>query len=371
MSHRIVDVSSGAHLAAFIRVPWIIYRSERNWVPPLKGEEFKLHNWSKHPFWQHGRAKYFLAVDKGKLLGRIAAIVDPRFIDFQNLNWGYWGFFECIENQNVARSLFESAARWLRKQGVESAIGPMNPSTNYTCGVLVEGFNSPPMVMMTYNMPYYNEIIKSAGLTKEKDLFAWLVDTPVIPPRLEKLANYAIKKGNFTIRKLNFSKLSEEVELLLSVYNSAWERNWGFVPMTDDEFRHTAKDLNMVADKDLVFVAEADGKAVGFSLALPDMNQALIHNRGGRLLPFGIVKILWHKRKINQIRVITMGVVEGYRNRGIDIAFYYNTFKEGIRRGYRAAECSWILEDNVMMNRILEDIGAKLYKKYRIYKMKL
>ncbi len=371
MPHKIVEVTKGAHLAAFVRVPWIIYRSERNWVPPLKGEEFRLHNKAKHPFWKHGRSKYFLAVDRGKLLGRIAAIVDPNFIEFQGLNWGYWGFFECIENQGVANSLFEAAANWLKGQGVEAAIGPMNPSTNYTCGLLIDGFNSPPMIMMTYNLPYYPQIVEGAGLKKEKDLWAWLVDTPQIPERLEKLAQYALKKGNFRIRKVDFSNLEREVELLLAVYNSAWERNWGFVPMTEDEFRHTAKDLKMVADRDLVFIAEADGKAVGFSLALPDVNQALIHNRSGRLFPFGILRILWHQRKINQIRVITMGVVEGYRNRGIDIAFYYHTFKEGIKKGYRAAECSWILEDNVMMNRILEDIGAKLYKKYRIYKMSL
>ncbi len=371
MGHKIVPVESGAHLAAFIRVPWIIYRSEPNWVPPLKGDEFRLHNWKKHPFWKHARARYFLAVDRGKLLGRIAAIVDPRFIEFQGWNVGYWGFFECIENQGVAQSLFEAAADWLRKEGVEGAIGPMNPSTNYTCGLLVDGFDSPPVVMMPYNMRYYPELVEGAGLSKAKDLLAWIVDTPVVPERLEKLGQYALRKGNFTVRKVDFSRLDEEIKLLLSVYNSAWEKNWGFVPMTEEEFVHTAADLKLVADRDLVFVAEADGKAVGFSLALPDFNQALIHNRSGRLFPFGIVKLLWHKRKINRLRVITMGVVEGYRNRGIDIAFYYLTFKEGIRKGYRAAECSWILEDNVLMNRVLEDIGARVYKTYRIYEMRL
>jgi len=371
MSHKIVEVNSGTYLAAFIRVPWVINRSEHNWVAPLKGEEFRLHNWAKHPFWKHARAKYFLAVDKGKLLGRIAAIYDPRFIEFQGINIGYWGFFECIENQSVADSLFESAAKWLREQNVDAAIGPMNPSTNYTCGLLIDGFDTPPVVMMPYNMPYYAELVSNAGLQKEKDLWAWLLDTPETPSRLEKLAQYALKKGNFKIRKIDFSKLQDEVELLLSVYNSAWEKNWGFVPMTEDEFRHIAAGLKMAADKDILFIAEADGKPVGFSVAIPDMNQALIHNRSGKLLPFGLLRILWHRRKINRIRNIIMGVIEGYRNRGIDIAFYYQTFKEGLRKGYRAAECSWILEDNVLMNRVLEDIGARCYKTYRIYKLKL
>ena len=371
MAHKIIPVENNVHLAAFIRLPWIIYRSEPNWVANLKGEEFKLHNHQKHPFWKFARAKYFLAVDKGKMLGRIAAIVDPNFQKFQNLNWGYFGFFECIENQKVANDLFDAALKWLKEQGVESVIGPMNPSTNYECGTLIKGFDSPPMIMMTYNLPYYRELIENYGFVKEKDLLAWIIDTPEIPPRLKKLGEYALKKGNFIIRTVDFSHVEDEVELILSVYNKAWERNWGFVPMTDDEFRNTAQDLKKVADKDLVYIAEADGKPVGFSLALPDLNQALIHNRSGRLLPFGLFKILHYAKKINQLRVITMGVIEGYRNRGIDLGFYYRTFKDGIKKGYVAAECSWILEDNVSMNSILEDIGGRVYKIYRIFKIDL
>ena len=372
MPHRIIPVSDRAHLAAFIRLPWQIYRFDKNWVAPLLGEEYKLHDPKKHPFWLHARGQYSLAVDRGKVLGRIAAIIDPNFQQFQNLNWGYWGFFECIENEQVAKDLFEAAAEWLKKQGVEAAIGPMNPSTNYECGLLIEGFDSPPVIMMTYNPRYYVDLIEdSVGLKKAKDLLAWIVDTPEIPPRLEKLAQYAYKKGNFKIRKVDFGNLEAEINLILAVYNKAWEKNWGFVPMTEAEFRNTAAALKQVADRDLVFIAEADDKPVGFSLALPDINQALIHNRSGRLFPFGIFKILYYSRKIYRLRVITMGVVEGYRNRGIDIGFYYETFKEGLKKGYREAECSWILEDNVLMNRVLEDIGARVYKKYRIYKMEL
>jgi len=371
MGHKIIPVEKNAHLAAFIRVPRVIYRSDRNWVSPLKGEEYNLHNHQKHPFWQHARSKYFLAVDKGKLLGRIAGIIDPNFMEFHELNCGYWGFFDCIENQQIANNLFEAASEWLKKQGVEAAIGPMNPSTNYECGVLIAGFDSPPVVMMTYNHAYYDELILDAGLKKEKDLYAWLIDSPKVPTRLEKLAKYAMKRGNFTLRKLDFSKLNEEVELLLSVYNSAWERNWGFVPMTDAEFRNIARGLKQIADPDILFIAESDGKPVGFSITLPDLNQALIHNRGGRLLPFGILKILWHSKKISRARTIIMGVIEGYRNKGIDLAMYYRTFVEGVPKGYHSSECSWILEDNFQMNRILEDIGGKIYKTYRIYKIEL
>ena len=371
MAHKVIEVKDRAHLAAFIHFPWKVYKYEPNWVAPLVGEEYKLHNFNKHPFWKHAEAKYFLAVDKGQVLGRIAAIYDPNFISFQELNWGYWGFFECIHNQGVANSLFEAAANWLKNKGVEAAIGPMNPSTNYSCGLLVKGFDSPPVVMMTYNPKYYIELIEGYGMEKAKDLWAWIVDTPRIPERLEKLGNYALKKGGFTIRKVDFSKIDEEIRRIFGIYNKAWEKNWGFVPMTEAEFLHLAKELKMIADKDLVFIAEVDGKPVGFSLALPDVNQALIHIRSGRLFPFGIIKLLYYSKKINRLRVITMGVIEGYRNRGIDIAFYYYTFKEGLKKGYIAAECSWVLEDNVLMNKALEDIGAKMYKIYRIYMMKL
>lgn len=367
MPYKIDEVADKSSFASFVRLPWDIYRYDENWVAPLIGEEYALHNKEKHPFWKHAKSKYFIAVDKGKVLGRIVGIIDSRFNEFHNVNWGYWGFFECIQNESVAGDLFNHVGEWLKKQGVTKAVGPMNPSTNYLCGTLVEGFDTPPVVMMTYNPRYYPEFFEKFGFEKAKDLYAWLIDTPQIPERLNKLAKYALEKADFTVRKLDFSKLDREIDLMLSVYNKAWERNWGFVPMTEEEFRHTAKSLKIIADKDLIFIAEYRNQPVGFSLALPDINQALIHIRNGRLFPFGIFKLLYYKRKTRNMRVITMGVIEGFRNRGIDLIFYYNTFVEGIKKGYRSAECSWILEDNVTMNRVLEDIGAKLYKKYRLY----
>jgi hypothetical protein len=372
MAHEIIEVneSDTALMATFITLPWKINYNDKNWVSPIKGDEFTLHNRSKHPFWKHGRAQYFLAVDgKRKVLGRIAGIYDPRYIEFSGENVGYWGFFECIENAGVAKSLFDAAARWLKTQNVDYAIGPMNPSTNNTCGTLIEGFDTPPYIMMTHNKPYYDKFTLDAGLTKEKDLYAWLVDKPVIPERLEKLATYAIQKGNFTIRKVDFGQLQREVDVLLGIYNSAWQKNWGFVPMTDDEFRFLAKELKVVADADLIYIAEIDSKPVGFSLSLPNFNQALIFNRNGNLFPFGLIKLLINKRKVNQVRTVTMGIIEEHRNKGIDLALYYTTFKAGLPKGYIASECSWVLEDNEPMNAVMRDIGARIHKKYRIYRL--
>ncbi len=367
MRHKIIEVRDRAQLAAFIRFPWQIYRNEPNWVAPLLGEEYKLHNFNKHPFWKHAKAKYYLAVDKGKVLGRIAAIYDSNFISFQKLNWGYWGFFECIENQNVANSLFETASSWLKEHNIEKMVGPMNPSTNYSCGLLIDGFDSPPCIMMTYNLRYYPGLMEKAGLTRAKDLLAWIIDSKKAPERLVKLGQYALKRGNFTIRKLDFSNFESEVESIYSVYNKAWELNWGFVPFTKLEFEKIAKNFKVIADKDILLIAESKGKPTGFSMALPDINQVLCHLRSGRLFPFGIFKFLHYRKKINKIRIPIMGIMESFRNKGIVIALCYKTFMEAYKKNYIQGECSWILEDNDKMNRVLEDIGARIYKIYRMY----
>jgi GNAT superfamily N-acetyltransferase len=367
MSQKIIEVRDKAQLAAFIRFPWQIYRNEPNWVAPLLGEEYKLHNFNKHPFWKHAKAKYYLAVDKGKVLGRIAAIYDPNFISFQKKNWGYWGFFECIENQNVANSLFKAASSWLKERNIEKMIGPMNPSTNYSCGLLINGFDSPPCIMMTYNLRYYPGLVEGAGLTKAKDLLAWTTDLTEAPERLVKLDRYSLKKWDFTIRKVDFSNFESEVESIYSVYNKAWELNWGFVPFTRLEFEKIAKDLKVIADKDILLIAESKGKPVGFSMALPDINQALSHLRSGRLFPFGIFKLLHYRKKINKIRVLILGVMKDFRNKGIVIALCHKTFVEVYKKNYTQGESSWILEDNIQMNSVLKDIGARIYKIYRMY----
>ncbi|MBN2543272.1 N-acetyltransferase [bacterium] len=368
MNLSIKTVVSKEDLGNFIRLPWQVYKGDKNWVAPLLGEEMKFYDPQKNPFFDHSDVVLFLAMSGHYLKGRIAAIIDRNYMDFHNEKTGFFGCFESVNDKEVSEMLFSAASDWLREHGMSMMRGPMNFSTNNTCGLLVNGFDQPPVVMMTYNPGYYIDLYENYGLRKAKDLYAYLyVETEgKIPDLLERNAPRLEKRGGFHVRKIDMKNFDEEVKLIKKIYNAAWEDNWGFVPMTDSEFDHLANDLKMIVDPDLVFVAEVNGEPVGFSLAIPDINYAL--NRiNGRLLPFGIFKLLYHKRRIHKLRVITMGVIKGFRNRGIDLIFYYYTFKEGFARGYDRAEMSWVLEDNFMMNKALEKIGAEIYKTYRIY----
>ena len=277
--------------------------------------------------------------------------------------------FECINDKAVAQELFTAAAGYLKNKGMKIMRGPMNFSTNETCGLLVEGFDSPPMFMMTYNPSYYMRLFDDTGLIKSKDLFAWYVDdTLVIPNKMIRVAERVKSHLRITVRRANMKHLDTEIKIIQEVYNKAWSNNWGFVPMTDEEFEYMAKDMKKIVDPSLLLIAEVQSKPAGFSLALPNFNMALKHING-RLFPFGIFKLLWHIyiKKFNNVRVITMGIIPEYQKRGIDVLFYLETIKNGMARGYKAAELSWILENNVLMNRTIESLGARLYKKYRLY----
>jgi len=235
----------------------------------------------------------------------------------------------------------------------------------------VDAFDQEPVIMMSYNPPYYIDLLENAGFKKSKDLYAYhIVDAAEIPERLERGVKILKKRYGFTLRTLNMKDFWGEVELIKKVYNEAWAKNWGAVPMTDDEFTHLAKDLKLVVDPELCLVAQMDGEVVGFSLTLPDANQAIKH-ANGRLFPTGIIKLLWYMRKVNFVRVLALGVVEKYRTHGIDTAMYFETFKNGLAKGYYSGEMSWILEDNYPMRNALEKMGAEIYKTYRIYEQPL
>ncbi len=245
--------------------------------------------------------------------------------------------------------------------------GPVNPSTNYECGVLVEGFDSSPMVMMPYNPPYYDALIQSAGLRKAKDLYAYWTLTESAPmERFLRVADRSSKANGIRIRPIRMKEFAEDVEKVWNVYNSAWSRNWGFVPVSRDEFIFMAHDMKAILEPGFVLVGEVRGEVVGFALGLPDINQALKH-ANGRLLPLGLLKILYHKRSIRSLRVLVLGVVEEYRTAGVAAGFYAELFRQAVRLGYRDCEASWILEDNTLMNRSAEALGGKRYKTYRIY----
>jgi GNAT superfamily N-acetyltransferase len=303
-------------------------------------------------------------------------VVDDNHNAFHNEQAGAFGFFETVDDPAVAGALLEAAEAWVRGQGMTLIRGPLNFSTNQEIGLLVEGFDEPPMVMMTYNPRHYPDLIEAHGYSKAMDVYAYIVDLEEGmksgPPKVFRVAEKAAQKAGIRVRKAELRHLDREIQLVKQVYNSAWEHNWGFVPMTEHEIDHLAAGLKPVIDPNLILIAEtADGQPVGVSMALPDLHQALRWSGGGHMFPFGLLKFLWHKRRVNQARMLIMGMIEGYRGRGIDAIFYVETARAALAHGYKRLECGWVLETNTMMNRIVENLGLRRYKTYRIYEKTL
>lgn len=364
---QIVPVRDKRGLGKFIDLPYSLYRGDPNFVPQLRLAQKDLFDQKKHPFYAHAEMQCFLALRDGKTIGRVAAIQDRNYMEFHSEKAGFFGFFECVNEPSVAAALLGAARTWLLERGTEIIRGPVNPSTNYECGVLVEGFNSPPVVMMSYNPPYYDALIQGAGLRKAKDLYAYWAPTEGAPmERFQRVAARSVEANEVKIRPIRMKAFAEDVELVWNVYNSAWSRNWGFVPVTRDEFIFMAHDMKAILEPGLVLLGEVQGKVVGFALGLPDINQALKHTNG-RLFPLGLLKILYHKRSIRSLRVLVLGVVEEYRTAGVAAGFYAELFRQAVRLGYNGCEASWILEDNTLMNRSAKALGGKRYKTYRIY----
>jgi GNAT superfamily N-acetyltransferase len=344
-----------------------LYHHHPYWVPPLRMAQKELLDTQKHPFYAHAEMQCFLARRNGQVCGRVAAIVDRNFNEYQKEDAGFFGFFESIDDLEVARAVMQSARKWLLERGAKVIRGPMNPSTNYECGMLVEGFDSAPNVMMPYNSPSYPRMLEAVGLRKAKDLLAyWSTPTEVNGAKVERVARHAAGSQGVVIRTIRMSKFAEEVEMLWKLYNATWAQNWGFVPMTREEFLHEAAEMKQILKPELVLIGEVEGRAVGFALALPNINLALKH-AGGRLFPLGLFKILYHQRLIKELRVVALGVVEEYRTLGVAAGFYAELIRNARRLGYGLSEMSWILEDNVLMNRSLKTMGARKYKTYRIY----
>ncbi len=359
----------------FIGLPWKIYKNDPYWVPPLRIAVRDLLDVAKNPFFRHAERVGFLAYQGGECVGRIAAIIDQKHIEFHAEKCGFFGFFECINDQLVANLLLDEATRWVRAKGMNIIRGPMNPSTNHECGLLVEGFDDPPQIMMTYNPPYYIQLIEGWGAAKAKDLLAYKIDKKVarFSERLIAHAERIKNKGHIVLRSAKMPEFDREIDKVLEVYNDAWESNWGFVPMSPDEFRHAAKDMKMILDPRLLLLAEVRGKIAGFGLALPDINQVLIKIPDGKLFPFGLAKLLWHlkgpfrSRTINRCRILTLGIKKEFRELGLGAVMYTEYFKVGPAAGYPVGEASWILEDNKAMNSAAKLMAGDCYKRYRIY----
>jgi hypothetical protein len=365
---EISPVQSSADRRQFLSFPYGLYKHDPYWVPPLRLDQKTLLDPAKHPFYLHGTIQGFLARRSGRTVGRVSAILDPNYSLFHDEKAGFFGFLEMIDDQEVATSLLTTVRDWLFARGAQVIRGPVNPSTNYECGALVDGFDSSPRIMMTYNPPYYGPRIEAAGLRKAKDLVAY--DLPVAKARADRVQSLTgrAESDGVHLRTLRVDDYASEVELAWGIYDSAWAKNWGFVPMTHAEFLHHGHELRQILIPDLAWIAEVDGQAIGFALAVPDINEALHHIRG-RLLPFGLFKLLWYKRKIEYLRVIALGVKQEFRSTPAAAALYAALVRECARLKFRGAECSWILEDNVLMCRSIEALGGSVYKTYRIYEL--
>ena len=363
----IVAADNPKALKQFVEFPYRLYRDYPHYVPPLRIAVKELLDREKHPFYKDAEAEFFVAKKDGQVAGRVAAILDKAHNRFHQENAGFFGFFECINDQAVADALLQRAKRWVFDRGAKFLRGPVNPSTNYECGTLVEGFDSDPMVMMPYNPEYYPVLLERTGLRKSKDLWAWLSNANTIDiKKIDRVADKAVSGNGVKVRPIDMKNFDADVENVWNIYNSAWERNWGFIPMSKEEFKLQGKEMKQILKPDLVLIGEVEGRVVGFALALPDINQALKPAQG-KLIPTGLIKILYYQRLVKSVRVLALGVVEEYRASGLAAGFYATLVRNARKLGYGDCEMSWILEDNVLMNRSLEVMGAKRYKTYRIY----
>jgi GNAT superfamily N-acetyltransferase len=370
---EILEVSSRRERNAFIKFPWRIYVHDPAWVPPLIIERKAFLDRKRHPFYRHGDAALFLA-SRGRgseIVGRIMASDDPNYNALHQSDVGCFGLFESIDDVDVAAALFKSAADWLRSRGRSEVMGPIDYSTNYVCGLLTGGFEHPPTLLTGHNPPYYARLIEACGFEKVTDWYAWWFDPDNAPvSRLRRLVNARARKTSVKIRPINLGRVADESRRLSSVFNEAWKNNWGFVPFTEAEAKHMAKEIKPIIDPRMTLIAEIDNVPVAFVICVPDINVALQH-LNGRLtrfgLPIGLIKLLYYRRKIRTARFIALGVVEKYRRAGIAERLVLQVMEEGASRGV-TGELSMTLEDNTMINRFIEALGATKYKTYRIYR---
>lgn len=365
-------VSNKKELNRFIKFPWKIYRDDKYWVPPLLMEQKTLLNKQKNPFFKAAEADYFLAYKNGEIVGRIAAIKNDIHLKYHNDNSGHFGFFECINDQQVANALFDAAKLWMKEKGLKFMKGPANPSSNDIYGMLIEGFDDSPRLLMPYNPEYYIKLCEGYGMEKAKDMFAWKIVNEKI------MASEKLKRGQEIVRKrydvkisqLDMKNFQRDLEKFKYVYNKAWAPNWGFVPMTEEQIDAMAKDMKPIAEPSLVIFSEINGNLVGAALVMLDYNQ-IFKTMNGRLFPFKFIKLFTQKKKITWARILTLGIIPEYQKKGLDTIFYWEIVNRAHKVGIYLGEASWVLEDNEMMNRGLELMNAERYKRYRIWEVEV
>ena len=353
----------------FIQFPYSHYSEDQYWVPPLIMEQKKLLNEDKNPFYENAEIRLFLAYRNDKPAGRIAAIIDHRYNEFHDTKTGFFGFFESIDQQSTANLMVRVATDWLRNQGMEDVLGPTNPGMMDEIGILVDGFDKYPAILLPYHKPYYDKLLKEAGFEKAQDLLTYDVNQDGVDRERMNRAMQIVKKRlpEITIRKIRLKKIKDEIKIIREIYNAAWKNNWGFIPLTEAEFDYMASDLKMIVNDNFAHIAEVNGKPIAFSVALPDYNQ-ILRDMDGKLFPTGWMKILWNRKKINKIRTALMGVIPEFQGKGVDALLHREAIENGLKEDFYSSEIGWILESNVQMNRVAEKIGGTHDKTYRMYK---
>ena len=366
---QVIPADGKKEFRRFLNLPYRIYEGDPNWVAPLIRDMKVMFDKRKHPFHQHSEVQPYIALRGGETVGRIVAIHNRNHVAYHSESVGFFGFFECVDEQKVANALLSTAADWLRDRGLEVIRGPASFSTNEQAALLVDGFDRPATIMMPYNPEYYEDLIANAGFHGTMDMVAYYLDNNIPPDFMLKREKRLSERLDISLRTLRKEDFSAELDRVLLVYNKAWEKNWGFVPMTDAEIRFMADELKVAVMKDpeqVIFAENAEGEPIGFALWLKDYNQALIKVRG-RLFPFGILKVLRHSKPIDMGRVLTLGLVEEYRHKGIDSLLILRIFREAAAKGIGSGEFGWILDHNYAMRRAIEKLGSKVYKRYRMY----
>jgi GNAT superfamily N-acetyltransferase len=370
---KIVEVNSG-DLGKFIDFPHELYKGDKNYVPEIYLAVKDHLNKNKNPYFKHSDATLYLAFKNDKIVGRIGVTINNNYNKFHNCNVGFFGFLDFTEDVEVVKALLDKAEAYCRSKGANKIMGPANFSTNDTATVLVAGFDSPPVVQMTYNYPYYPLLIEKAGYSKEMDFFAYMIKSADVNEKSVQLSEKLYKRlesRGITVRNINLKKWNSEVDLIRNIYRSAWEKNWGFVPPTDEEFNFLAEGLKLIVDDRFAYIAEHERKVVGFAVALPDINEIMIKSNRGRLLPWTIFRLLFGKKKVKMVRIILLGVIEEYRKMGIEAVFFARFIQTARANQIYGGEASWILEDNTMMNQAAQNLNGEAYKTYRIYSKNL
>ena len=366
---QITPVTTRTQQKKFTQLAWHLYQEDANWVPPLRTNQQEMLNFKHHPFYDNAQTQSFIAERNGEIVGRISAVIDHGHNKQHNEKRGIFGFFECVEDADVSRSLFDAASEWHRQNGMDCARGPLNPAMNHECGLLVDGFEHPPTFMMTYNKPYYGKLIEDYGFKKTQDMYAYWGHLDMLPdldPKIQYIADEAKKRFNINVRRISKKHFARDVESFLKIYNQALPGTWGFVPLTDGELKHMAGGLKQLIVPEITTIAEIDGKPIGCVFGLLDYNP-IIKKIDGRLFPFGFMHLLFGRKKLNKMRLVSTNVLPEYQRWGIGVVLISRLKEDALNWGIAEAEFSWVLESNKLSLGTLERGGAMRQKTYRIY----